>query len=339
MKRYHQAVLLTTLLALTVIVAGAWVRLTDAGLGCPDWPGCYGQLLVPVESAEIEQANQAYPERPVETGKAWREMIHRYMASTLGLFILGLAVWALRRRRQDPLQPVKVPIALLFLVIFQGMLGMWTVTLLLKPLIVMAHLMGGMSTLGLLVWLAWQTRFPEANGLDGNERLERRPLMRVALIGLVALFIQMMLGGWTSTNYAALSCPDFPTCQNQWIPEGADYAEGFVLWRGLGVDYEGGVLEHPARVAIHYTHRLGAIVASLLLVWMSIMLLRFGGTHARRAALATKVFLIAQIAIGIVIIKLALPLSWAVAHNGNAALLLISVISANFCARRLPLVR
>lgn len=339
MKRYHQAVLLTVLLALSVIVAGAWVRLTDAGLGCPDWPGCYGQLLVPEESVDIQKANEAYPERPVETGKAWREMIHRYMASTLGLLILGLAVAAIIRRRQDPLQPVKVPVVLLFLVIFQGMLGMWTVTLLLKPLIVMAHLMGGMTTLGLLVWLAWQTRFAEAVALKGEERRQRQPLMRLAAIGLGALFIQMMLGGWTSTNYAALSCPDFPTCQNQWIPEGADYAEGFVLWRGLGVDYEGGVLEHPARVAIHYTHRLGAIVATVLLVWMAIMLMRQGGTQARRAALATKLFLLAQIAIGIVIIKLALPLSWAVAHNGNAALLLISVISANFCARRLPLVR
>ena len=339
MRRYHQAVLLTALLALTVIVAGAWVRLTDAGLGCPDWPGCYGQLLVPEESIDIQQANEAFPERPVETGKAWREMIHRYMASTLGLFILGLAAAALMRRRHDPLQPVKVPVALLFLVMFQGMLGMWTVTLLLKPLIVMAHLMGGMTTLGLLVWLAWQTRFPQALTLEGEERSRRRPLTRVAAIGLAALFIQMMLGGWTSTNYAALSCPDFPTCQNQWVPDGADYAEGFVLWRGLGVDYEGGVLEHPARVAIHYTHRLGAIVATGLMVWMVIMLMRHGGALARRAAQATSLFLLAQITIGIVIIKLALPLSWAVAHNGNAALLLISVISANFCARRLPLVR
>ncbi|MFK8029242.1 MAG: heme A synthase [Gammaproteobacteria bacterium] len=339
MRRYHQAVLLTTLLALTVIVAGAWVRLTDAGLGCPDWPGCYGNLLVPELNEDIQKANEAYPERPVETGKAWREMIHRYMASTLGLFILVLAATAIARKRHDPLQPVKVPVALLFLVIFQGMLGMWTVTLLLKPLIVMGHLIGGMSTLSLLVWLAWQTRYPEAVSLTPEAREARQPVMRIAAVALTLLFVQLMLGGWTSTNYAALSCPDFPTCQNQWVPEGADYAEGFVLWRGLGIDYEGGVLEHPARVAIHFVHRLGAIVVSLVLIWMAIVLMRRGGRQARLAAIATKVFLIAQISIGIVIIKLALPLSWAVAHNGNAALLLISVVSANFCARRLPLVR
>lgn len=339
MRRYHQAVLLTTLLALTVIVAGAWVRLTDAGLGCPDWPGCYGQLLVPEHNEAIEKANEAFPERPVESGKAWREMTHRYMASTLGLFILGLAVTAIVRKRRDPLQPVKVPVVLVFLVIFQGMLGMWTVTLLLKPLIVMGHLIGGMSTLALLVWLAWQTRYPEAVTLSREARDARKPVMRIAAMALAVLFVQLMLGGWTSTNYAALSCPDFPTCQNQWIPQGADYAEGFVLWRGLGIDYEGGVLEHPARVAIHFVHRLGAIVTTFVLVWMALVLMRQGGPQARVAAIATKVFLLAQITIGIVIIKLALPLTWAVAHNGNAALLLISVISANFCARRLPLVR
>ncbi|MEM7083407.1 MAG: COX15/CtaA family protein [Pseudomonadota bacterium] len=339
MKRYHQAVLFTTLLTLSVIVAGAWVRLTDAGLGCPDWPGCYGQLLVPEAQEEIDRANSAFPERPVETGKAWREMIHRYMASLLGLCIVGLAVAALIRRKRDPLQPVVIPVLLVFLVIFQGMLGMWTVTLLLKPLIVMGHLIGGMTTLSLLVWLAWQTRYPEAVKLGSTEQDRRRPMTRLATIGLGVLFVQLMLGGWTSTNYAAMSCPDFPTCQNQWLPAGADYAEGFVLWRGLGVDYEGGVLEHPARVAIHFVHRLGAIVTTIVLLWMAIALMRVGGPPARRSALATKVFLAAQIAIGIIIIKLALPLSWAVAHNGNAALLLIAVISANFCARRLPMVR
>lgn len=339
MRRYHQAVLITALLTFSVIVAGAWVRLTDAGLGCPDWPGCYGQLLVPEEQAEIERANEAYPERPVETGKAWREMIHRYMASTLGLFILILAAAAIARKRYDPLQPVKLPLALLALVIFQGMLGMWTVTLLLKPLIVMAHLMGGMITLSLLVWLAWRTRYPEVAPFTDEERVRRKPLVRAATIGLAVLLVQIMLGGWTSTNYAALSCPDFPTCQNQWVPEGADYAEGFVLWRGIGVDYEGGVLEHPARVAIHYAHRVGAIVATAVLVWMALVLIRGGGLYPKRMAYATLAFLALQITIGIVIIKLALPLSWAVAHNGNAALLLVSVIGANFCARHLPHVR
>ncbi len=336
MSNYHRAVLLAALLALSVIVAGAWVRLTDAGLGCPDWPGCYGQILVPESADEIANANIAHPDRPVEQGKAWREMIHRYMASFLGLIIVGLAATAFYRRSK-PYQPIKLPMLLVILVIFQGLLGMWTVTLLLKPVIVMGHLLGGMLTFSLLVLLALRTRFAGRwRSLTTSTVVGSRTMTRAATLALVVLFTQIALGGWTSTNYAALACPDFPTCQNQWVPENADYAEGFVLWRGLGVDYEGGVLAHPARVAIHYVHRLGAIIATSVLVFAAIVLMRRGGVYARRSAIIAKILLLIQITIGIATVKYALPLGLAVAHNGNAALLLAAVFAMNYFARAEP---
>lgn len=336
MKNYHRVVLLTTLLALTVIVAGAWVRLTDAGLGCPDWPGCYGTLTVPTSENEVESANLAFPERPVEVVKARNEMIHRYMASTLGLLIVGLAVHAFRNRRQ-PDMPFRLTLLLVVLVIFQGLLGMWTVTLLLKPLIVMGHLLGGMTTLALLVWLALKTRYAKRwRKPDKTESQNTRRMTVAATIALCVVLIQIALGGWTSTNYAALACPDFPTCQNQWIPENADYAEGFVMWRGLGVDYEGGVLDHPARVAIHYVHRIGALVVTAILIWVALVLMRRGAMMTRRSALFIKVLLLVQLVLGIATVKYALPLTLAVAHNGNAALLLAATVAANYFVRNEP---
>ena len=306
---------LGTALALVVIVVGAMVRLADAGLGCPDWPGCYGQLLVPDQS-QAGTVDQAYPKRPLEEGKAWWEMFHRYIAATLGLICVLLGALALGNRR-DPNQPVAVPLVLVAVVIFQGLLGMWTVTLLLKPLIVMGHLLGGLATLALLFLLARRSvpRFPVAKGVQ---------LLGAA--ALVALVGQIALGGWTSANYAALACPDFPTCQTQWWPENMDYREGFVLWRGIGIDYEGGVLDNPARVAIHFTHRLGAIVATVLLCLLAWRLI-----GARLGATGWWVLgaLGLQLALGAAIVLLGVPFSIAAAHNGVAALLLLSVINAN----------
>lgn len=321
-KWYIRLVYTATVLALCVVVLGAWVRLTDAGLGCPDWPGCYGSLIVP--NAQDNSA-AAYPERPLEAGKAWREMIHRYLATTLGLVIVLAAGLAWLNRR-EPGQPVTLPLALLGVVIFQGLLGMWTVTLLLKPVIVMAHLLGGLTTLGLLFWLL----------LEHRRRPESRLLREAslpALVGLVVLTCQIALGGWTSSNYAALACPDLPTCQGQWWPETADFAEGFVLWRGLGIDYEGGVLEAPARVAIHFTHRLGAIVTFLLLGLLGLGAARRATTPIRQSAgwfvLAA---LSAQVLIGLGVVWFGLPLSLATAHNGVAALLLLATINLNHAA-------
>ena len=306
-----------TVLALFVVVVGAWVRLTDAGLGCPDWPGCYGQLFLTESAVEQVELAADYPERPLEAGKAWREMFHRYLATTLGLICLLLAALAWFNRR-DPEQPKRMPFVLLGVVIFQGLLGMWTVTLLLKPVIVMAHLLGGLTTLGLLSWLSrWRQRPVGAVAASGT----------LGLVAAIVLVLQISLGGWTSANYAALACPDFPTCQTRWWPPLMDFREGFVMWRGLGIDYEGGVLDNPARVAIHFTHRLGAILAAALIGLLGFRLARYAETRLDGtvilAALAT------QLVLGASIVLFGVPLAVAVGHNGVAALLLLTVLNAN----------
>ncbi|MFK8018102.1 MAG: heme A synthase [Gammaproteobacteria bacterium] len=312
-------------LAFVVITMGAWVRLTDAGLGCPDWPGCFGQLTVPESDQDLARVASEFGDVAVETGKAWREMIHRYAASTLGLLIIALAALGWRNRR-DPRQHTVLPLFLLGLVIFQGMLGMWTVTLKLQPLIVMGHLLGGMTILSLLVWLALTSRAGVAP--------RRLPSGLKALTAATLLFTfgQIALGGWTSTHYAALACPDFPTCQNQWWPD-ADWREGFVPWRNIESNFEGGVLMHPARVAIHLTHRIGAlIVTALLLLGIWRVATRLGAAGRRAAALCGAA-LLGQIAIGVSIVKFGLPLWLGVAHNGNAALLLLGVLGLAYVAR------
>src|SRR5271156_2108207 len=253
---FRRLALAGALLAAAVVVLGAWVRLTDAGLGCPDWPGCYGHI---------------YPQTNHDFSKALHEMIHRYFASTLGLIIISLLIWAVwnRKERQQPLTAV----ALLFIIVcLQGALGAFTVTKLLTPLIVTAHLLGGLTTLGILWWLSLT---PEVRELSARET----GLRKYALLGLAALLLQISLGGWTSSNYAAAACPDLPTCQSSWWPH-MDFRDAFVLWRGLGIDYEGGVLANPARVAIHFTHRLGAMVAGSILIALGLL----AATSARSAA-------------------------------------------------------
>ena len=304
-------------LALAVVMLGAYVRLSDAGLGCPDWPGCYGRLVVPHPATSAEELGLEYT-RPLEAGKAWREMIHRYLASSLGLICLGLAAIAWRNRR-DPEQPKLVPAALVALIVFQGLLGMWTVTLLLKPIVVVAHLLGGIATLALLASLGkWRsTRFPSPS-----------PALRaLGLAAAAALVLQISLGGWTSSNYAALACPDFPKCQTQWWPAIADFKEAFVLWRGIGIDYEGGVLDHPARVAVHFTHRLGAVLAAVLTALLGVSLVRESATRADGGAVLAVLAL--QLCLGVSIVWFGVPLGVAVLHNGVAALLLLAVINAN----------
>jgi len=308
---------IAAVICLIVVVLGAWVRLTDAGLGCPDWPGCYGQMVVP----EHPGAADAFPDKPLESGKAWREMIHRYAAGSLGLLVLALAVTAVARRNR-PGQPVALPLVLLGLVIFQALLGMWTVTLLLKPLVVTAHLLGGMTTLGILFWLA---RRPAALSVPVDPGLKR-----FALIGLVVLAVQIFLGAWVSTNYAGLSCPDFPTCQNRFWPP-MDFVSGFDPWHGLGTNYEGGVLSNAARVAIHVTHRLGAVVTVVVLLWLAIRASKNEALGTAGGLVMGGVLL--QFILGIIMVATHLPVPLAVAHNAVAALLLLAVVNLNKVVR------
>jgi cytochrome c oxidase assembly protein subunit 15 len=332
---FRRIALVGTLLALCVIVLGAWVRLSDAGLGCPDWPGCYGHFTAGSAAENAAAVNAAFPHRPVEYHKAVKEMVHRYFASTLGFVVLVLAAWAIANRH-DPDQPLRLPIALVGLVILQGLLGMWTVTLLLKPLIVVLHLLGGLTTMSCLAWLAMSRKRKETPAIPARTLPPSANLISLralALTGLIVLALQITLGGWTSSNYAALACPDFPTCQNSFWPQ-MDAKDAFVLWRGLGIDYEGGVLDHPARVAIHFVHRLGAILAALVLAALSIRAGRFGQTTAIRVAGGLLgIVLVVQLVLGPLMVIRALPLELATAHNAVAALLLLTVVRLNRLAR------
>lgn len=309
-----------TVFALIVIVIGAFVRLSDAGLGCPDWPGCYGHLDVPKGHSEIQQAEQAYPHRPVETGKAWKEMVHRYFAGTLGLLIVALAWFAHRAGFQSRFVP-RLTLGLVGLVIFQALLGMWTVTLQVKPAIVTLHLLFGMATVSLL-WLS-TLHASGKNWLPAS----RSGMRGLGLLALLVVIVQIALGGWTSTNYAALACTAFPGCYVGESWPAMDFAEGFVLWRGLGVNYEFGVLEPDARAAIHMLHRMGAVVVLAVVGLLAFRLIREAIGAQKTIGWAILVVLFVQLSLGIANVLASLPLLNAVAHNGVAALLLLSLIT------------
>jgi cytochrome c oxidase assembly protein subunit 15 len=307
------------ILCLVVVVLGAYVRLSAAGLGCPDWPTCYGHMTAAGALENSEAINVLHPERPVNYAKAVREMVHRYAAGTLGLLIAVMAIIAILNR-SEPRQPFHLPLILVVIVVLQGALGMLTVTWLLKPLIVTLHLLGGMTTLAILWWLVLR---PEHRELHRNE-LSLRPL---AIAAVVMLAVQIALGGWTSSNYAAVACPDFPTCQQRVWPD-MDFKDAFVLWRGLGIDYEGGVLEHPARVAIHVVHRVGALVTAVVLALAAVLgMMRGRSARVRSAGFAVAAFLALQLAIGISMVVKGFPLSLATAHNAGAALALLSALT------------
>ncbi|GAB4192176.1 MAG: COX15/CtaA family protein [Wenzhouxiangellaceae bacterium] len=325
-SNYLNLVRLTAALVFVLIILGAWVRLSDAGLGCPDWPGCYGHLTWPSADTDINNANQAYPHMPVDSSKAMKEMVHRYVAGPVGLLIVALAILAWRRRRDDATQPVWIPTLLVPLVGAQALLGMWTVTLLVKPAIVTLHLAGGLTTFALLIWLLRDVARRPPQALT---RLSRYWLWLAAVV----LVAQILLGGWTSTNYAALACPDFPTCMNQWWPA-TDFKEAFVLWREVGVNYEGGILDQPARTAIHLSHRLGAIVALLVIGGLALRLWRY--EQSPMYSLVLLGLLLTQIVLGVLNVVLQLPLINAVAHNGGAALLLGWMIVLFHHFRRTP---
>jgi cytochrome c oxidase assembly protein subunit 15 len=323
------------LLCFVVVVLGAYVRLTAAGLGCPDWPGCYGHLT-PIGAEQNAASQAAFPNTPLHVGKAWREMIHRYAASTLGFIIVIITAMAITARRE---RPVGIPYALLLLltVVVQGALGMLTVTWQLKPLIVTLHLIFGLTTLSLLWWLWLSLRGRNRDSIRFNDRRAvasayptgDRPPRRLVLLALVLLGCQIALGGWTSSNYAAVACPDFPECQQSFWPE-MDFKDAFVLWRGLGINYEGGVLQHPARVAIHFTHRLGALAATIALFVAALATLRWRPGRqngARVAAFGVLAALVLQLFIGASMVMEGFPLALATAHNAGAALLLLSTLA------------
>lgn len=312
-KQFNRLALVAAILALVVVVLGAYVRLSDAGLGCPDWPGCYGHLTVP----HTDTAQLVFPEKPLEAHKAWKEMVHRYFAGTLGLMIAAICVTAWYGRGRLAITPA-VPTVLVALVAFQAALGMWTVTLLLKPVIVSLHLLGGMTTMALLVWLAsaiWT--------LPAEDGGRLRPW---ALLALVVLGCQIALGGWTSSNYAALACTDFPYCHGTWWPQ-MDFSRAFHLVRELGMNADGSQLSSESLTAIHISHRIGALVVFFYLGWFGSKL--FKVPSLRPFGMLLLGLLLAQIGLGISNILFSLPLPVAVAHNAGAGLLLATLVVIN----------
>lgn len=362
-RHFHRIAWLAVALALGVIVFGAFVRLSNAGLSCPDWPTCYGRASWPTAGSTIVD-HAATAIRPVEVHKAWREQLHRMIAGSLGVLVLVLALLAARKRPRGVLQvaaaAVLVALAIplymrgqhvaasalavageaillvaalrwsnadlaraatltLAVIIFQALLGMWTVTWLLKPIVVMGHLLGGLTTFALLAWMAWRATHSPIRLADAWG------LRRWVAVVLALLALQVALGGWTSANYAALACAnDFPKCVGQWWPP-HDFREGFVLWRGIGVDYEGGILDGASRIAIQMAHRMMAVVAFAALIALAVRLLRTPGLRSWAVLLA--LLACTQVALGIANVKLSLPLDVAVAHNAGAALLLFVLVS------------
>ncbi|MEL1263263.1 COX15/CtaA family protein [Pseudoxanthomonas putridarboris] len=369
-KHFHRIAWLAVALTLCVVVFGAFVRLSDAGLSCPDWPTCYGRAAWP-KALDEAAAHVASDIRPFETHKAWREQVHRHLAASLGVLVLLLALLAARRRRWGIAQILAASLLvgaaipmymhgehaaasalailgetiLLFaalrwsnidlsraaaltlaVIIFQALLGMWTVTWLLKPIVVMGHLLGGLTTFSLLVWMAWRATDRPITLVDATV------LRRWLIGGLALLGVQIALGGWVSANYAALACGlDFPKCVGQWWPP-ADFQQGFVLWRGIGVDYEGGVLDGASRIAIQMSHRIVAVVLALYLLALAVRLFRTPGMRGWATVLVLLVA--AQVTLGILNVKLNLPLPVAVAHNGGAVLLLFTLVSLTARLRR-----
>ena len=336
-KTLYQLTMAAFCLAIVVVVLGAFTRLVDAGLGCPDWPGCYGHLLWPNETHEIIKAEAAFPDSPVEINKTWPEMVHRYFAGTLGLFILAIAIISFRTAQKSRIGdntvsvPLKLPLFLLALVILQAAFGMWTVTLKLWPKVVTLHLLGGFATLSLL-WLLtqrlggqqWILSIHQKNRLQGVE-----PLLWFSL-GVV--IVQIALGGWVSSNYAALACPDIPQCLGQWLPP-MNIAKGFNVMQDIGPNYLGGQLDNHSRTAIHFFHRVGAVSVLLTLLLLSAFLWRLNTLQVKRWIILLLAVLTLQIVLGISNVVWVLPLFIAVAHNAVGALLLIVLVSIIYRVR------
>ncbi|GLU32880.1 COX15/CtaA family protein [Trinickia caryophylli] len=321
--KFRKLVWVTTFLTLDLVMFGGFTRLTDSGLGCPDWPGCYGTASPFVAHAQIAAAHAALPSGPVSMTKAWIEMIHRYFAMAIGVLIIAqtLIAWVARIKRRPLHVSPWWPTALLALIGVQGAFGAFTVTMKLQPVIVTTHLLLGLALLGALAWLA--ARMTPIPALEPGTARYRA----AAFAGLALLAVQIALGGWVSTNYAVLACTDFPTCNGQWLPP-MDFAQGFHLWRALGMTGDGDVITQDALVAIHWTHRSFAFVVAAYLAWLALQLRRF--PSLRRPALGMLAVLALQFATGLSNIVLQWPLPIAVAHNGGAAVLLVLLVVLNF---------
>ncbi|WP_371929363.1 heme A synthase [Photobacterium sp. CCB-ST2H9] len=311
---------LTFLLAVTVIALGAYTRLTEAGLGCPDWPGCYGFLSVPQTDAQHALAQQAFPDHPVEVHKARNEMLHRYVAGSLGLLILAINMLAWRRSDR----PRRLPLVLLGIVFGQAMLGMWTVTMALKPVVVMGHLLGGFTTASLLLvlWL----RLVNANRTASRARATGAPIpfgvRRLAVAALVVVALQIALGGWTAANYAAVVCTQLPVCEVDWVSKFDITA--FEPWQPGFQTYQYGVLNFDQRVSIHAAHRIGAMITTLVVLLLGWRLWRIGW---RRHAMAVMLLLAVQAGLGVTNVLASLPLPVAVAHNLGGLCLLLGMLT------------
>jgi cytochrome c oxidase assembly protein subunit 15 len=320
--------LVAIFLAIVVVSLGAYTRLTHAGLGCPDWPGCYGQIDVPETTQQIKEAKQAFPEHEIIAHKAWNEMIHRYFAGSLGLLIFIIALLSLKYRRTGI--PVKLPWAILALVVFQAALGMWTVTLKLMPVIVMAHLLGGFTTLCLLFLLYLRLTKPS----EVVDEISLKKYTKFALLGIVILSLQIALGGWTSSNYAALTCTELPICQADWFSK-LTFTDAFSLIPPEKASYEFGHLPHNDRLTIHVMHRLGAIITALYLAWLVVIVfIKTQRQFLRRAALLLGFLLAVQISLGISNVWFSLPLAVAVSHNIVAACLMLALIKLTYSLAR-----
>jgi cytochrome c oxidase assembly protein subunit 15 len=343
-KLFMRLVLIGLLLTIVVIGLGAYARLTDAGLGCPDWPTCYGLINVPQTASQIAVAEQVFPERPVEPVKAWNEMIHRYFAGALGILIAVIALISIKARisrKQTVKMPLLLPLIILAVVTFQAALGMWTVTLKLMPIVVMGHLLGGFTTLCLLFLLYLRLKVihkvkssPQVLSHQSTSQKVSKgatnKYISFGLIGIVILTAQIALGGWTSSNYAAMSCVEFPICQGDWRAN-LTFDKSFDIVPPKKDSYEFGYLAHDERMTIHVTHRLGAIITALFIAWLAVVIfIRSHGSDIKKSALLMFTLLLIQLGLGISNIWFSLPLSVAVAHNVVAALLMLSLIALTY---------
>ena len=325
-NRFRKLVALTTAMTFVLVVLGAFVRLSDAGLGCPDWPGCYGNLTPHLSADNIRAAEVTQPSGPVSMAKAWKEMVHRYLAMVVGALIAAIMFATWRNRRVWNQSPALATL-LSGAVIFQAALGAWTVTMLLKPAIVTSHLLGGIAIFALLTWLYWRQLADRPGGASwANGIMATKRLRIFALLALAILFAQIALGGWVSTNYAALACADLPLCNGALVPT-MDFANAFHIVRPLGYGPDGELLKFDALRAIHWAHRVGALTAVLAVGGLAFTLLKIEG--GRKAAKMLLAILTLQVLLGISNVWFGLPLGVAVAHSGVAAILFAFLLLVN----------